>query len=1335
MPAAVFRRVLRYRVCLLLALAHLLPVRAWAQIQNVQFVGATATQAVISFDVPDPTNCTVQVSTDPTFATLANDTNPLLFPGSGNCNRASAVVNGNHVVFVAGTRTSALGSDGLFHSLALEADQLYYYRIISQSTRSFTCTAGVNCIQTVNPPLGNTYPEPAPFNSQAPFNFAWPTIRPGVDRNQWFVDPLTGIQVSMLSGPEPAGLGSSPETVSGAPALAAFDAAGNGNWAPSGIQAANSGANQDPLFVRLSPWCVGSGTSYVQRPGSALACTAGQGTWTTAGIDQTYVFSIDDIQSQISAACTGATTSYQFSLTVDGVNPGTDWQTQACTSSTANYTYPPTGTASGGVITTPGFPSTQFGTGSQATTFGYWFANAANNRLARPDLQPHSGTVTVDGSGNVAWASGETFRMSSVSVGSYLTLAVSSVNTDYKITAVNSPRSLAIANPPAAGTYGYLYQQFGVLVRKSSATSGTLTVSNAQFTDYESAINASPLEGLAEVCATYTVTDTAGDVLRPCMFNEAFRHVIYVINESTGVSHFIGLAEASGGCGSGTCAPGVTSHLNDYGLPVDAGGQGSMFFASSAANHWLNAATDASGNLVAIDGSYNPGGSGVCPNDWREITRANCPSYPSNDNMTWYNATPKVGADGLDHTPVTAATNYASANSLSGFYPSQLGGQYALTDPVDPVNGWVEFLFAPANQNAPTWFVKLDPSNHYAAVAMGNSYTNYNCRFCTDHGSGSLAGYEFVATEPQFSICSGVGCGPMVLQSVTSTDNMTQNTCTGITDPNYTSFNGLSRCFTLTLSGQDPCHTTPNGTEVAPMYGTCSWNGSYAHLAGVNVAVGDMLGDATFAGSSGSSGEMFRVVSISSPNIEVIRAYGTPAVQLGTGGIASTLMAHTAPWQLTELCNDTVGAYGGQTWWNLSVDPTMQSGKVDWPWLVAGHLDFWTTGVGAEVYKYKTYSSLGAFVGSPNTFLAQQEGPFNGVIGGGGASFYLQSHESVSRDSNHPNYAVDSNPYSNSAVATNTLWNQTANNVAGSLWHIAAANVQNGGASWPAAIKSIPFVAWSGGYLLQDVSGPSSNISGTSADNWKFCVVYLSGECYSGSAVGDVYLNIPQSAHNGVCGPWDYSRNICATLLDQVAGSINSYDFSGAALGQCGVTTCPTLAPGTLFRRLSGLFNRYDFQSVFSSAHGSFGGQWAFAHSDYYGWGLRTDLFLVKLPKQAFSDSVARNGFVGVPVSVGSISDAGVNARIRFGYAENGPAAAFYCAYNRKEACINNPLPTPTNPYFFASDSGQSVVNCPTGCVLTVPVIPGRVAYYAVDRVDGSGNVIDAGQTQVAFVP
>ena len=790
--------------------AALTIVCAFGQVQDIRFLEATATQAVISFTVPDPTNCLVQVSTDPNFATLVNDTNAVLFPGSQNCNRASSAVWGEHVTFVAGTRTSAQASDGLFYSLALEANRLHYFRIISQGVDFASCDPNFNCIHTRNPPFGNTFPEPAPFNAAAPFNYAWPTIRPGIDRNRWVNDPSTGIPVSMLSAPVP--VNNNGAVTTNAPGVKGFDAANNGNWSnvnnaaviDNGV-ATNAGANQDPVFVRLTPWCVGGAT--LSPPGTAMACPQGQSTWTEPGIDQVHFNTIDDIQVQLVLSGTGSTTQAQFALTVDGVNPATDWQTASITGSLTTILFPPTGTSAGGVITNPGFPATQFGTGTNATPFGFWFANPVSDRLTRPDLQAHTGTVSVDGSGNVTWQTGEKFRMSSVSVGSILTLVVGGVNTDFRITAVTSPFAVAIASPPAAGTYNYLYQQFGVLVRKAGATTGNLNVDGAKYSDFESAMNQMPISGLVDICATYTVTDSSGAVLRPCSVQQGFYHPIYVIDEVTGASRFLGLTESNGGCFTGNCAAGVSNHANDFLQPI-SGAFGSMF--TQTPGHWSLNATDTTPTTVLIDAAYNPAGPGSCPNDWQEITVVNCPTYPYNNNVTFTNVTPKVGADGADHTPITQATNYNQAQRLLNpavaiFDPTRFttftGGV-----PVDQTMGWVEVEFSTNSQNFMSWAAKFDPAHSYNVVAMFNSYSSYNCRFCGDHGDGSLGGYEGIAATA-LPACTGLGCGEFDLQTITNTDNVTQNTCFGITDPNFASFNGQPRCFDLVLSGTDPCHT------------------------------------------------------------------------------------------------------------------------------------------------------------------------------------------------------------------------------------------------------------------------------------------------------------------------------------------------------------------------------------------------------------------------------------------------------------------------------------------------------------------------------------------------
>jgi len=62
------------------------------------------------------------------------------------------------------------------------------------------------------------------------------------------------------------------------------------------------------------------------------------------------------------------------------------------------------------------------GTRHGQTVFNNWFAAQANNRMTSLDMSNQTGTVSVDGAGNVAWVSGDKFRPSMLAAGSYINL-------------------------------------------------------------------------------------------------------------------------------------------------------------------------------------------------------------------------------------------------------------------------------------------------------------------------------------------------------------------------------------------------------------------------------------------------------------------------------------------------------------------------------------------------------------------------------------------------------------------------------------------------------------------------------------------------------------------------------------------------------------------------------------------------------------------------------------------------------------------------------------------------------------------------------------------------
>jgi hypothetical protein len=163
--------------------------------QTVTSIEVTPTQAVMRYSAPSASACSLQVSESATLSPLVHDIDSTLFVGANSDNRMGNTSVGSHRTFVIGTRRADVASDGNLHSRALQANTTHYYSLTcpgaSTATGQFT---------TTNPPLGNTYPEPLPFNAAALGNYGWPTINWN-DQTQVYVDPLTGIAIKRLVHP------------------------------------------------------------------------------------------------------------------------------------------------------------------------------------------------------------------------------------------------------------------------------------------------------------------------------------------------------------------------------------------------------------------------------------------------------------------------------------------------------------------------------------------------------------------------------------------------------------------------------------------------------------------------------------------------------------------------------------------------------------------------------------------------------------------------------------------------------------------------------------------------------------------------------------------------------------------------------------------------------------------------------------------------------------------------------------------------------------------------------------------------------------------------------
>ena len=261
--------------------------------------------------------------------------------------------------------------------------------------------------------------------------------------------------------------------------------------------------------------------------------------------------------------------------------------------------------------------------------------------------------------------------------------------------------------------------------------------------------------------------------------------------------------------------------------------------------------------------------------------------------------------------------------------------------------------------------------------------------------------------------------------------------------------------------------------------------------------------------------------------------------------------------------------------------------------------------------------------------------------------------------------------------------------------------------------KVFPYLAFAGRNLLKDLSGPGSAIG--DADAWKFCVAYKAGECRAGSSVNDTFMNVPRANPSNSCLVNTYALNTpCFTTPYTYSAWAIQYQYTRDDL------------TGTHYRPLTMGFTGPGRQYQFTSIHVTPEGRWAFLAP---GWvdGVRSEPMLVKIPPAPVDDGITRTTFLSQRVDV--VSDGvSTRARVRFGYAENGPINSFYCT-SRQEACLTDSTVT---PFAYAQSDSLNPVSCASGCTITVPRLPGRVMYYRVERLDNSGNVLSVGPLSVA---
>lgn len=287
--------------------------------------------------------------------------------------------------------------------------------------------------------------------------------------------------------------------------------------------------------------------------------------------------------------------------------------------------------------------------------------------------------------------------------------------------------------------------------------------------------------------------------------------------------------------------------------------------------------------------------------------------------------------------------------------------------------------------------------------------------------------------------------------------------------------------------------------------------------------------------------------------------------------------------------------------------------------------------------------------------------------------------------------------------------------------------------------KILPYFGMSGGTILWDISGPGSVLNDTTADNYKFCVVYKVDECKTGSAVGDVYLNLPLLTQftcvGGELGTTNPDGCVQSTnIFGQAVEQFGSQETQVVALNTGANTGAPIYGVGKSRPLVKGLTSPYKKIGGYENAYPLFNGQWLLLPSRLPNLTF-DNIYAAQVPPQPTSDSIIRNEFVPVTIHLTPPAALSVNnALIEFGY-----NSSFQCTV-RQETCnavssTYSHSVSATSPFQFGTSDGTvNGVACSVNCDIVIPAISGKILYYRWKYRNVSNVILATSQTYILAV-
>ena len=1320
-----------------------------AAISNFRVLGTTATQALVAYTAPDANACTVQVSQNSSLTPPVLDVDPGTFSNSNvDLDRASTVTMGLSRAVVIGQRTAQYATAGTYagvrhFSRALQNITPHYGKLTCPSTGD-TVTFQFT---TSNVPLGLTYGDPWLADASVPGAQPWPEYLGGTTPES-FIDPLTGALLERVTMRD-----NLPNVYSVAPYSAnnqghlPCDAAGP--WTnPCGTVVTGGSGNTT----------VGNSTApMILRPDMA---------YNNNGFNPSYGlrYSLD----KVGISLTGFVNSTSFNnLDVcASLNGGA-----SCASGNLNMTLgTTTSTQTAGAAPTSGFYPSTWGTTS--------FELDTNPRLNLQEASPHEGTLTVSGT-TATWSSGDLFslywtnghiRLSPTSTYQACTLPPATTDaTEYSITGFLDGNNMTLANPPASGLYSWCADNFALMIwRPMAPTDGsTVTLTGAKI-NYETSFSPQvPDNGAVTAC--YNSLVYGGYY---CLWGS---QAMFWINPTTGA--IVDYGQLQGG-GSGV--------TDSWQGAAGIFGENPVIDQTAPNLTWYMVAKDpALTTPLVIRGVFIPAGTPsqtgpLASPQWGPgiVQIENSTASTGTSSATWTAS----NGDTITYTNLTPET---SANeglfTQAAAFDSSFNRAYLTTGPngIDcgliglATQGTIYLSCLTIGEDSPGWIFAFTPGDGNPAhagsspgpriIGMVNTFNTPNPTYYT--GSWPLPSTQGIQAGRSFHAMTETGATGWINWAANDYESMNTSAnsvaapasraaCSTFSAP-VNSYSGT--CFALqidshtvgSVTGYEPYLNSPS----SPFLGTpgelrttqigdtacittsvasgCKWN-DQSHEAA-------KLVDKNYGGTQGSW-------------IFQSAAYGAAYAVTGPVGMwwesfqgnippgSTTPSSGQVYWNAAAGCNGSPDPHGNclmvdnnQT---ASHNEEMNGGVVSTtnsPGWASQPIWGW-----ANVYQTEV-GYVPATLGLPFTNVTPGVSPYVNYVMTNPPFAGVWGHPWAADAGSHPNPAgaIGEGAFAFDSIPVQGGQNEpTFTKVSGQLYvttptsNIDADDIFGYGTLVAINRKLMATGASCGAHPVSDISGPSSSITTGSTDNYHYCIARVGGECYSGSTVGQIYMNCPGvtttqcagvATHGGT--PFGAGQDMCVGNIGSTADAVEQFTLNHTDYN--GSYSRNLVSATSWLRMVWGFENNQTLPD----------NSWELFPSEYLNF-ARSDVWMAKLPPYPSADSVNRGTFVPVTLSLHPPAGLAVsNAIVEFGYQEYGAPGSFNCT-TRNDACISTASTiTPGNaPFYFASENPGGAP-CASGCAITIPAISQRALFYRVEYRNASNGLIASGPLSATIVP